>query len=497
MSGNKPNGDPRALIKAPGFTQRLMEHPRIGYYIYPDGLCGLLADDPDDCPTIAIAFVIDQLLVTSKLAEHPKFSKELAKFATSTGVWVFGPESGVAHEDNVEIFELHGAAKSGKHSHADVAEAVWELRTKVPSGMDPQMVAPNHVLVPPGRTHECPYGAPRPYGSLPLPPRAYPSIEVVVIDSGFIMQSPISLAVTNVSFGEWLARVPTPSGAVGFDWEPGTEAPPGITTPLDQNGDCKLDALAGHANFVAGVVARSSEHAELTVDSLNSSVIDSDTSIPGFVTEAEVARCWWEHRDAPVVNVGYAFATLPNQALNIEDPPNVVNGPPSWSFQVVMDDVGDTEEHMIVAPAGNQDCTVRQYPAAFSLTYSNVAGVGSVDASGNPSSFSNHGPWVNCCTGGENVASTFVDSWDGPTEDGDPVAGAPEQTWPHPDKVFSGWALWSGTSFAARVTAAIAEAVATGNAASPAAAWRDLTQGGPTPGLDMGTRLDGLPPVSP
>lgn len=114
------------------------------------------------------------------------------------------------------------------------------------------------------------------------------------------------------------------------------------------------------------------------------------------------------------------------------------------------------------------------------------------------SSFSNHGPWVNCCTGGENVASTFVDHWDGKTEDGDPTAGQPEQNWPHPDKLFSGWALWSGTSFAApRVSAAIAEAVATGAAVSPADAWQQLGAGAPTPGLDMGKRLDGLPPVSP
>jgi thermitase len=494
MSGKGPNG---GLVKAPGFTQRLMKHPRIGYYIYPDGLCGLLTDDPDDCPTIAVAFVVDQLLVTAKLADHSTFGKELAKLAGPTGVRVFDPETtGVAHEDNVEIWQLHGSARSGKHSQTDVAQAVWELRTKLPSGMEPQMVAPNHVLVPPGRTHECPYGAPRPYSAVSLPARAYPSIEVVVIDSGFIMQSPISLAVTTVSFGEWLAAVPTPSGGVGLDWEPGMEAPPGITEPLDQNGDNRLDALAGHANFVAGVVARSCQHAELTVESLNSSVIDSDTSIPGFVTEAEVARCWWEHRDAPVVNIGYAFATLPNQALNIEDDPGVVNGPPSWAFQVVMGAIG--EEHVVVAPAGNQRCTVRQYPAAFSSTYGNVAGVGSVDENGDRSWFSNHGPWVNCCTGGENVASTFVDHWEGKTEDGDPTPGQPEQNWPHPDKLFSGWALWSGTSFAApRVTAALAEMVATGAAATPLDAWQQLSAGGPTAGLDMGKRLDGLPPVSP
>ncbi len=313
-----------------------------------------------------------------------------------------------------------------------------------------------------------------------------------MIDSGFIMASPVSTVVTKVSFGEWLVQVP---GIVpAYDWQPGTEAPPGAASPLDQNGNGVLDALAGHANFVAGVVAQGCEYAELTVESLSSSVIDNDTSIPGFVTEAEVARCWWEHRNAPVANVGFAFATLPNQPLFVESDPGVVNGPPSWALQAVMDAV--LEDHIVVAPAGNQNCSVRQYPAAFSLTHKNVAGVGSVDASGDRSTFSNHGSWVNCCTTGENVASAFVDYWHGKTEDGEPTPGVEPAAWPHPDKTFSGWASWSGTSFAApRVAAAIAESVASGGAANPVDAWEQLRAGGPTAGLDMGKRLDGLPPV--
>jgi hypothetical protein len=491
--GNRPN---RNLFVGLGFTARLTKHRRIGYYIYPDLLCGLCSDGKESDSAVLVTFVVDQLLVATPLASDPTFNKELSKYAGPTGVHVFDPEtSGVADADNVQIWRLHGEHASGKQKHADVAEAVWDLRTKLPTGMEPEMVAPNHVLVPAGKMHECPWGPPSEHGPVPLPPRVGNAIEVVVIDSGFIMQSPVSMVVTNVTFGEWLVQVPA-AAAPTYVWEPGTEAPPGVLNALDQNEDGMLDALAGHANFVAGVVAQGCDNAELTVESLNSSVIDGDTSIPGFVTEAEVARCMWEHRNAPVMNVGFAFATLPDVPLSVESDPGVVNGPSSFTLRTVMNAIAENEAGVVVAPAGNQNCVVRQYPAAFSLTYENVAGVGSVDASGNRSTFSNHGSWVNCCAVGEDVASAFVDSWDGPTEEGDPDPVLPEVDWPHPDKSFHGWASWSGTSFAApKVAAAIAELVASGAAVTPVEAWEQLSAGGATPDLDMGKRLDGLPPI--
>ncbi len=481
--GNKPSRDEFVGL---GFTERLTRHPRIGYYIYPDELCGRASKS-----SALVVFVVDQLLVVSRLAADMAFNEALSRYAGPTGVHVFDSEkSGVAEEDNIQIWQLKGEHASGNKTHADVAEAVWALRRELPDELRP-MIAPNHVLVPCGRTHECPWGPPEEHSAVTLPARVSPAVEVVVIDSGFIMASPVATVVTNVSFGEWLVQVPAAAAAAAYEWQPGTEAPPGAVSPLDQNGNGMLDALAGHANFVVGVVAQGCEYAELSVESLSSSVIDNDTSIPGFVTEAEVARAWWEHRNAPIANIGFAFATLPNQPLAVDSDPNVVNGPPSWALQVVMNAIGNTEEHVVVAPAGNQNCTVPQYPAAFSLTHQNVAGVGSVDASGNRSTFSNHGPWVNCCTTGEDVASAFVDRWHGQTEEAELDPAVP----PHPLKTFAGWASWNGTSFAApKVAAAIAELVATGTANSPGDAWEQLQAGGPTAGLDMGKRLDGLSP---
>jgi thermitase len=488
--GNKPD---RELFQ-PGFTERLTRHPRIAYYIYPDYLCGTRSDS-----STLVSFVVDQLLVVRQLVEDAEFSSALSQVAEQTGVRVFDSEKhGVTPVNNVEIWKLKDAEAQGDKPHADVAHTVWRLRRQLPEEMK-AMVAPNHVLVPPGRMHECPWGPPEGHGAITLPPRVSPLVEVVVIDSGFIMAGPVGRVVTNLTFAEALHAVP--GAAPVFDWQPGTEAPAGVVNPLDQNGDSRLDALAGHANFVAGVVAQGSEHAELTVESFNCSVIDGDTSIPGFVTEAEVARSWWEHRNAPVVNVGFAFATLPDQLLQVDSDPSVVNGPPSWALQMVMKAIADDPEHLVVAPAGNQNCTVPQYPAAFSLDYENVVGVGSVDASGARSEFSNHGPWVSCCAKGENVVSSFVDHWNGETEEGEPDAGGAVTgaALPHPVKHFFGWASWSGTSFAApKVSAAVADSVASSIAAgaeiTPLDAWGQLKAGGTFEAdLDMGVRLDDLP----
>jgi subtilisin family serine protease len=134
---------------------------------------------------------------------------------------------------------------------------------------------------------------------------------------------------------------------------------------------------------------------------------------------------------------------------------------------------------------------VPQYPAAFSAEYHNVIGVGSVGPDGNRSGFSNHGPWVRCCTEGEDVVSTFISGWDGKTEEVEPegTTGAGTQ----PVKSFDGWASWSGTSFAApKVAAELARRKAAGS--TLAAGWMDLTTGVPSTWQEMGFLLRGLPP---
>src|SRR5262249_52656657 len=152
----------------------------------------------------------------------------------------------------------------------------------------------------------------------------------------------------------------------------------------------------------------------------------------------------------------------------------------------------DAAHTVVVCPAGNQGCPIRQYPAAFHTAgHPNVIGVGSISKQRTRSVFSNYGPWVACCTEGERVVSTFYDRWIGTTGEAEPLGYPNAGT--HPTKDFtSGWAQWSGTSFAApKVAAAIADKVA--QTMTPPDAWKSLVADKET-GLNMGYVIPGLPP---
>ncbi len=90
---------------------------------------------------------------------------------------------------------------------------------------------------------------------------------------------------------------------------------------------------------------------------------------------------------------------------------------------------------VVVASAGNDASYEPTYPAALP----GVVGVGGLAAYG-PAAFTNWGPWVRACAPAVDVVSTFFENWDGlmPALD---VMGDPD--------LFDGWAVWSGTSFAA------------------------------------------------
>ena len=91
----------------------------------------------------------------------------------------------------------------------------------------------------------------------------------------------------------------------------------------------------------------------------------------------------------------------------------------------------------MVSSAGN-DATCRPtFPAALP----GVISVGAVGPAG-PAPFTNYGPWVRACAPGVDLLSCFFADFDGK---GQPGADAVD-----PDS-FHGWAMWSGTSFAAPV----------------------------------------------
>ena len=183
------------------------------------------------------------------------------------------------------------------------------------------------------------------------------------------------------------------------------------------------------------------------------------------------ARCSTTFGDASDSEVAEVLVAL------LDDRPDVVN----LSFAGYADD--DTtppaiaeaiaallaEGVVVVAAAGNDGTCRPAWPAATD----GVIGVGALDDDG-PAWFTNHGPWVQACAPGVDVLSCFFDYAAGSA--GDPAttrpAGGPDNDL-QPDE--SGWARWSGTSFAAPIVAgALARRIADG--ASPAGAVRSVVE---------------------
>jgi subtilisin family serine protease len=95
--------------------------------------------------------------------------------------------------------------------------------------------------------------------------------------------------------------------------------------------------------------------------------------------------------------------------------------------------------------------------------------------------FSNFGPWVDACAPGVDIISTFLD-FNGPASN---LAGI------DPDK-YTGWALWSGTSFAApQVAAAIAERMCHHGVDAVSAAAAVIDEGTPVEDLGRHIRVPG------
>jgi hypothetical protein len=419
--------------------------------------------------------VVDQLLVGKQAAEDDGVRHVLhtagAVFATN----VFGDRD--QPRENVQIWRL--ADTPGTHPHPDVADVVWKARVVCrKQGIAPAQVAPNHVLVPAANIHACPFGPPH---AVQAPGKVGPAGDgpkVTVIDAGLLELGPLVGRITP-RYASWVAEA---GGALS--WEPGAMTIAAGLDPRDQDRDERLDALAGHANFVAGVIAQACPRAQITVVGHQALYVGRDSDLKPIATEAAVARSVWENRGAAVLHVGFAFPTLPNVDLNRV--PGARGGPPSWVFEVVLDAIPSTG--VLVAPAGNQGCLTPQYPAAFGMSHENVVGVGSLRWNGNRSRFSNRGRWVKCWAEGEGVVSTFV-GWNGPTEEAEPDGS-------HPVKHFaSEWAAWSGTSFAAPKVAAAVSCRTPAGSDDGLGGWKQLrSEHGGGPGA-MNMRMPGLRPT--
>lgn len=290
-------------------------------------------------------------------------------------------------------------------------------------------VAPNHVL------HWEPYwkggpgDVPQPAKELDAPPEGKGGPRVVVLDTGI---------QKGWETDDWFAsRV---DGAGADDLE-----------VLDADGDDELDVQAGHGTFIASLLAAGCPSATIVPRRvLNSFGLASDADLALAILSA--ARL-----EPDILNLSlgcYAADDVP--------PPAVTAALRRLPASTV-----------VVAAAGNAGQSRVFWPAALKT----VVAVGAHDG-GSPTDrahFSNHGWWVDACADGLKVHAKFVrfdGGVQGVMEPGD----------------FAGWAVWSGTSFAAPIVAAALAQDMVDRGVSAHDAVRDRVRGPGLPALpDLGT----------
>jgi len=192
----------------------------------------------------------------------------------------------------------------------------------------------------------------------------------------------------------------------------------GVRDRPDVNADGFLDIAAGHSTFIRTIIERSSPTVEFIVEGVMHNDGDGD--------EVEVAdallRVFEAVKDKSQLILNLSFSGYyPGDV----EPPLI-----AWWIRKFVD-----AGAVVVAAAGNDGHCRPKFPAAMP----EVLSVGAIGPCG-PAPFSNHGPWVNACAPGEDLVSEFFDHFDGAFE---PVVPTSAPDIDH----FSGWAMWSGTSF--------------------------------------------------
>jgi subtilisin family serine protease len=168
---------------------------------------------------------------------------------------------------------------------------------------------------------------------------------------------------------------------------------------------------AGHGTFVAGLIRQAAPDAHLDMRTGLSAVNGKGDSWELAKTIAA-----FRHSGIHILNLSLGCATADG------NPPLVL----SRAVEVLGDEV------LVVAAAGNRNLTEDRLKAIWPAAATAVVAVGATQRPGGESAFSMDRPWVDCVAPGVRVISAY------PTRS---VLGEGESD--------DGWAMWSGTSFAA------------------------------------------------
>ena len=327
-----------------------------------------------------------------------------------------------------------GLARFTLHRDTDVADLIAD---KFSPDDEDALAAPVHMFRGEPNYQGGPGGVPAPVTPAPRTPPKAPSghaVTVAVMDTGLAAAHP------------WFPHGSWDGVDVAGDAD--------VDDRLDSNNDYELDAQAGHGTFIAGIVRQHAPGARLMVGR----VLSSD----GVCDEVDLLQALHALRGSG------AKGSRGIGVLNLSLGAYTWNDRPPAPLAHAIEQLG--RDTVVVAAAGNNSSDRLFWPAAFAP----VVAVGALSADGSgPAAFSNHGSWVDAWAPGEKVASSFV-TFDGPQDE---TPGADID----PD-CFTGFAQWSGTSFAApRVAAELARRAQEGKTTPRAvlgSVLRDFTTAG-------------------
>lgn len=329
-----------------------------------------------------------------------------------------------------------------------VPAVVAEYQARGDDGTPP-IVAPNHVLLGGGHMIPFPGRAPRRWDSgearAAAPPeedRHGSGVTVAVLDSGVDPEH------------DWLRP-------------PHVERTDNVVDDPEPDGGGQLQRYAGHGTHITGVIRRHAPGAVVLAHKLfggDGAVDDVDLAraleaLPDHVNVVNLSLGGYSHGDLALPATAAALGEY-----RLRRPGTVV-----------------------VASAGNDGHSRPVWPAAFK----HVVSVGALGPDGDRACFSNFGWWVDACSVGVDVESSFL-CFDGEPEPVPTRKGCPKQK-PTIKGPFHGFAYWSGTSFAApKVAAAIACAISDG-ASGPEAVFRLIEEPGVTRLPDLGSVVEPKP----
>jgi hypothetical protein len=281
-----------------------------------------------------------------------------------------------------------------------------------PMGANPMQNSAVPVDEPPLKTRELSGPGPHPY--------------VVVLDTGLAGKTPPSADGTTVDHTSLFLAAAT-SLATGAPRVTGDTDLPDVDITLPTGiapADRYLDPAAGHGTFIAGIIEQLAPGCTIDVRRVIGPLGDATEDVVGRAIKAVVKA---------VVDDG----TLPRPLILSLSFGGQAPNPPGYLREAVASAV--EAGIPIIASAGNDGVCTPQYPAAFP----GVIAVAALGPDG-PPPWTNYGDWVDACAPGTDLVSTFFDRFNGDF----PTVNSYD-----PDR-FSGWAEWSGTSFAVPVVVA-------------------------------------------